>query len=365
MQSLQSSSHLLSSRQGGFTLLELLMVVTILSSTAMVAMMTMDNPVSQHRIEDTKSRLALIEKATIQTMNYNNVNFDMGYVVDNGRLPPCIAGLLTKTDCDATTGATSEMQDYALLAPVYDPTPDADDFNNSSGDEEPLDSANQKLAKGFRSVYFAASVGNEFRDGWGNNSAVTAEDSNNFGWQRTETPEGEVTYTSFGRDNVDSATAAYVQEEPQDMDLSMAMEPSDWGHSKDVAMTINVTNNSGIDIKVNTGSLATDYTVVLLEFVNGEDRGYWRQTAATYEAVDPVNKIAISSGDTKSFTLTLNHNLAAGTHLLVLASKDASGLMRMADDYPRKDGKTDKLTYKMMVYSKNGVPNNTVNWEID
>jgi len=362
---LQSSSHSLSSRQGGFTLLELLMVVTILSSTAMVAMMTMDNPVSQHRIEDTKGRLALIEKATIQTMNYNNVNFDIGYVVDNGRPPPCIAGLLKKTDCDDTTGANSEMQDYALLAPIYDPTPDADGFNNSSGDEQSLDSANEKLAKGFRPVYFAASVGDEFRDGWGNEVTDTTEDNNNFGWQRTETPEGKVTYTSFGRDNVDSTTAAYVQEEPQDMDLSMTMEPSDWELSKDAVITINVTNNSDKAIKVNDGLVAPEFTVVLLEFVNGEDRGYWRQTPATDVAVKTDN-VAIPIGDTESFTLTLNHNLAAGTHLLVLASKDASDLlMRMVDDHPRKGAESDILTHKMKVYSKVGVPNDTVNWEID
>ncbi|MBF6057386.1 type II secretion system protein [Thiomicrorhabdus heinhorstiae] len=385
-------------REDGFTLLELLMVVTILSSTAMLAMMTMETQTSQHRIIDTENRLKLLKNATVKTVYINQSPVDTGYVVDNGRLPPCVAGLLTATDCDVSTGGTSSMLTYGFQAPVFDPTPDATSrFNNNSGDETEFLESDERLWKGFRSVYLNSVITDDFRDSWRGTGDLDSssshacpgiansnfDDERNYGWCR-KLDSNRLTYIGLGRDGLTNYEADYdgdgvspdansdgvddedLIEPQQDKDMEISVEPSEWRRDSSATFLVNLTNNSGSDIEVSNTS--TGYALVLLEFVNGEDRGFWRQTELAADTSLSSNTVVVS-GNSIVLTATLASGLAIGEHLLFLAAKDSGGLRRVDDDYPRQNGSTDRLTHKFTVYSGIGIKDGScgadICWEIN
>ena len=149
-------------------------MVTILSSTAMLALMSFDQSASQHRFVETQNKLNQFKKASLETLNYNGFALDVGYVVDNGRLPSCLNALLIADDCDAATGSTTTMQDYQLVTPIYDPTPDSNNFNEGASDYVELDNSHEMLWKGFRPVYLNGQSTKTVRDGWGNIGTATS-----------------------------------------------------------------------------------------------------------------------------------------------------------------------------------------------
>lgn len=140
----------------GFTLLELLMVVSILSSVAYLAMDNIANSDAQNKWELTKIRLEAMERAIIgDSRRMHNGRSELsGFVVDMGRLPDCVAELLVPESCGGDA-----FPEYTLFD------------NNLSG--------------GWNGPYLYATHqtnGAAFRDGWGNNGDIFGDDSINFGW---------------------------------------------------------------------------------------------------------------------------------------------------------------------------------------
>ncbi len=85
----------------GFTILELLMVVAILSTIAYVTFPLLENNTDQVRFDDTRNRLETIRRAIIgdSSRTVNGGPEIRGYVADTGSLPQNIQALMEKDYC--------------------------------------------------------------------------------------------------------------------------------------------------------------------------------------------------------------------------------------------------------------------------
>ncbi len=85
----------------GFTILELLMVVAILSTIAYVTFPLLENNTDQVRFDDTRNRLETIRRAIIgdSSRTVNGRPEIRGYVADTGSLPQNIQALMEKDYC--------------------------------------------------------------------------------------------------------------------------------------------------------------------------------------------------------------------------------------------------------------------------
>ena len=174
--------------QYGFTLLELLLVVFILSVLAVSAVSLTDNldtAQDQYRVEATKNQGSAFEKGII------NISADgrsiSGFVADMGALPSNMMELAYGVRDLATP---LRFPGYQLVHPVFDPTPTFG-FNDGSADSITISS--MPLGKGYRGQlttnavteffhgsYINLGMGSTtdyksdgaalFQDGWGNGS---------------------------------------------------------------------------------------------------------------------------------------------------------------------------------------------------
>lgn len=157
--------------QRGFTLLELLLVVAILSSLALAATTLVDNQDNQERFEATRERLDDIRRAIVgdSRRTANGQTELSGFVADMGRLPANLQELIQEpADCDHKTAGTQGCSWT---------------YESGSG-----------LWGGWHGPYLgvlAESGGAKaYRDGWGNGGAAP-----NYGWKfeatdRDATPPG-------------------------------------------------------------------------------------------------------------------------------------------------------------------------------
>jgi prepilin-type N-terminal cleavage/methylation domain-containing protein len=159
--------------QAGFTLLELLLVVAILSSLALAATTFVDNQDSQARFEATRERLAYIREAVLGDPRWslNSQPAIGGFAADVGRLPQTLDELIRQpTDCDPV---------------IAGPQPCPWSFDAASG-----------LWAGWHGPYIHAFAEQSnlcpgeqpYRDGWGNAGCADS----NFGWSvaLADDPEG-------------------------------------------------------------------------------------------------------------------------------------------------------------------------------
>jgi len=178
---------LLLSNQRGMTLLELLLVVSIISAVAWMSIGMVSNNTQQVRFDDTRNRMHAIKFAIIgdTSRTINGHSEIRGYVADTGELPANLNALLSKdycsdpqyttqTDCTTAAATWHVGQAYAYVA-TYG------------------------IWSGWNGPYLNASamVGySRYSDGWGNDDG-----SNTFGWSYdlTTTP-GALTVQSLGMD---------------------------------------------------------------------------------------------------------------------------------------------------------------------
>gem|GEM_PF-5941282 len=221
-------------RADGFTIIELLVVVSILSAVAYVALDALKEDTSQIRYDDTANRLTSIRQAILgrperTLMGEAEIS---GYVADMGTLPASILDLL-RDPCQNTTAGACGWQ-----------------FENG-------------ISYGWRGPYLnALSVGGtqSYRDGWSNVAAVALEDADNFGWHMancriaggspvdcddaTVTIPGrsnlQLSISSGGRNNALSAT-----DTGYDLDNSEDFLLTDYSFRY---FTVEFTNNSSSDI---------------------------------------------------------------------------------------------------------------------
>ena len=177
----QRQSHNLGGIEGGFTLLELMLVVGILSTLALGTISLMDERDEEFRFDQTKMRLKHIRQAVIGDPQTHHADPPAvsGFVSDIGRLPNSLSELLQQGD---------------LPSWGVDP---------GSG-----------VGSGWRGPYLhgTAEVGGApiYNDGWGNTG-----NAGNFGWRfEPEFSTGQLVTQSFGADGLVGGATVFEQDYP-------------------------------------------------------------------------------------------------------------------------------------------------------
>jgi len=163
----------------GFTLLELLIVVSILSSIAYLAVDNVAESDSFNKWQRSQYRLENMRQAILGDSSrlVNGQSELSGFVVDIGRLPGCLSELLEAKQCDGI-----DFPAFTLFE--------------------------EQMAGGWRGPYLSAThrLGDydAYRDGWGNKG--DSDDKQNFGWVFQSSPTG-VNVQTLGADAISVATA--------------------------------------------------------------------------------------------------------------------------------------------------------------
>lgn len=250
--------------EAGFTLLELLLVVAILSSLALAATTFVDNIDDQTRFEETNRRLDLIHFAIVGENRpvYGGQALLSGYVADNGRLPGSIQNLLGRPGADTTSDTTDDFDDFSLRSPIFDADPDNTNGLNNGGSETTLSVGSEQLTKGHRGAYLTADSQKRFVDGWGNTAAAP-----NYGWSVSATATS-FSVTSLGK-------ALTVGGIGYETDLQRSVATPDWQNPNIAGWQVTVRNASGTDLLDST----TNFRASLLVYGNdtGITVGRWRR----------------------------------------------------------------------------------------
>lgn len=317
----------------GFTLLEMLLVVGILSALAMSALGFVGNRDQQTRWELTQKRLQEIRQASTGWDNEDFVPY--GFVADNGLLPATIDALL------ATPPAGWENN--GLKTPVFDATPQHESGLDDGTDSTSISQASAQLHKGWRNAYLLspAGAGGKFQDGWGN-----AGNAPDHGWLVDSSSAGRLSVSSLGSDGI-SGGSDYAA------DMSMAIEPAHWS-SAIGNLKVKVINGSGTDL----GAATTQRRrISLLVFENG-NAGRWKRYTSELPCLDgngdmqvagmACNNSAIvsfpSAGcDNSSVCAYTRARIPLGQHLLVVVN-DPDGNAHTPDDALYPDATTTLLT---------------------
>lgn len=189
-------------QQGGFTLLELVVVVAVLGLIANLATEFVAQNTNQERFNTTKARQAMIREAILGNPSATQ-NGDVqlsGYVMDTGEVPRDLRQLLSGEDyCTKPENDNKAACEADPSSPIWVDTPDSWNGPYLHGHE-----LETKTLDGNKFTY------NTFRDGWGNSEDST-EDKLNFGWnydtdQNNDGTDDEITLISKGLDGVEDPT---------------------------------------------------------------------------------------------------------------------------------------------------------------
>ncbi|WP_036299715.1 prepilin-type N-terminal cleavage/methylation domain-containing protein [Methylotenera sp. L2L1] len=192
---------------GGFSLLELLVVVSLLGMLALATTVMVDNTDDQQRFELTRTRLQQIRTAIIgdTSRTFNGEPVLSGFAIDMGRLPTNI----------------NELVELPAGANVWQGFPIATSSASAVGE----------VYAGWRGPYLdvmpsaGASAVRAFRDGWANDDGT-----DNFGWavaiSGTSPNHSALSIKSYGSDGpTGTGTSVYEEDYPASGNL---VEPRDW-----------------------------------------------------------------------------------------------------------------------------------------
>lgn len=201
-----SGCRLLSGR-GGFTLLELLLVVTVLSAVAWMSLGVVSNNADQVRFEDTRNRLQAIRRAIIgdTSRTINGQPEVRGFVADMGGLPLHLQALVSQNYCDdlpqyTTSGACTGAGGVWVTQNNYAQDPTTGIWAGWRGPYLTMDS-------------LTSAASPRFLDGWGNN-----DNSGDFGWTYSIYTDSDqkrhLLVQSLGRDGVIGGAPPYENDYP-------------------------------------------------------------------------------------------------------------------------------------------------------
>ncbi|MEM1159541.1 MAG: prepilin-type N-terminal cleavage/methylation domain-containing protein [Pseudomonadota bacterium] len=238
------------SARAGFSLLEVLVVVAILSVAAYVAIDAVDHDTSQMRYELTETRLAAIRRAIVgdPSLTVNGSPMISGYVADVGQLPPCLEALF-EPDVDCNPNIVSDD----IILPLYadfsgsDGTDTAGAYFDADSTLNFSDGDIVLLAAGWRGPYIKGSLTN-FDDAWGNAArgssyATTAtEDFVENGWN-VSTASNTFNVTTLGRNrSIGTEADPSIYDEDSSID---AIGSQDWQVDLDgMSLSIRLMNST-------------------------------------------------------------------------------------------------------------------------
>lgn len=275
----------------GMTLLELLIVVSLLSIVALASTsLIIDNGDLKRQLE-TESRWDAIRKAIIGEPNLilNGSPYLSGYVTDMGRLPNSIQEIFIQ-------GTQPDWTSIDLY--------EADTANGFSS----------VLGGGWRGPYLYTAGSREFRDGWNNADFVERvdgdgidDDATNFGWLFTPTGvppnHTDIAIQSLGDINVLGDAGAvpagatdFLQDFPTDNALNIVNE-NEWRLSANP-----ITFNINFNRPVTAGEDQADLELRVYRYIDNND-----DTANNTDVDETIADatFALAVGDTATATQTV------------------------------------------------------------
>lgn len=196
--------------QGGFTLLELVVVIAVLGLIANLATEFVAQNTNQERFNTTKARQAMIREAILgnPSATQNGEVQVSGFIADTGRAPKYLIELITQEYCKNTDAVYTNQSDCEA-ASVGGWNASIEGWNGPylhGYDIEKVYDSNDNLRYAFKI----------FRDGWGNTASAWADgtetseeleatDVFNFGWnydpdQNDDGIDDEIILISAGLD---------------------------------------------------------------------------------------------------------------------------------------------------------------------
>lgn len=273
--------------QAGFSLLELLIAVGILSAAAYVALDTVENNTGQRRYDLTELRLEKIRRAIVgdPDLSLNGSPYVSGFVADVGRLPECLEQLvIIDSDCGLGLYAAAEPDPYAKLV--------------------------TGLMAGWRGPYLTSGTAG-LPDGWGNGATAGVD----FGWivelngataSATKTSPtivvNEFDVVSFGRDRADGSVIANSYDEDQPMVKIASVDFRTDISSMAVQVEITGTRDHTI---ATFPEISKDFCVALLD-IDPSDISDWRLIPADSGGTKDAPLSLTIIEDEMSATDTLN-----------------------------------------------------------
>lgn len=279
-------------RSRGFTLLELLIVVFILSLVAFSAAITLGDREDGIRYEETVGRLRQIEAAIVGTEATLEAMGPSGYVADLGGLPASIEHLVRNPDLDLN--AAPDLPAFSSRAP-------GDLFG--SGYE--LNASRHHLPKGWRGPYLrtppsTTPEATRFRDGWGTVSRPPTSDALHHGWIPFDPSTTPFLIGSRGSDGIPGDSG----ENSFDGDLVREIPATAWR-----------VDLSGWAISVENASGGTvEFSASLLVYSDHDSDGTW-----TWVRHDSEHQ-SIADGSSNQLAFPTQTSVPIGRHLLVLLS---------------------------------------------
>lgn len=259
--------------QAGFSLLEVLIAVGILSAAAYVALDTVENNTGQHRYDLTNLRLEKIRRAIVGDpgLVMNNTPVVSGFVADVGRLPGCLEELIDNaSDCGGTVTDSP---------PTYS--------NVTAG-----------LSFGWRGPYLTAGA-DGIADGWGN----SADGDVDWGWSVTLASGDGIDVASLGRDRASGHVTAATYDEDQDM---IGIVADDFRLSlATTAISVEITNSTGAAINFCVALIAPD-----------------PDDATDWVLLPIAAPVPISVGDSQTLTFTSTDDISIGRRPLIIYNAD-------------------------------------------
>lgn len=302
-------------RTAGFTLVELLIVVALLSAVSLMVFSGLAEDRVQIRYDDTKTRLQIVRRAILGQNGPSTAEAAAGFIADNGAMPTDLVTLIQP-------GALLER---AVQSPLFDPKPDDASCANDGG-ETTLTYPAAQLVKGHRGDYLGGlSFNGTFRDGWGNQSA--SDDTSNFGWSVAfDDSSKALSLASLGTDNAAGGSDFAA-------DIGLTVAAADWLLPLG-GWTVTIRNSRSQDIPANQLSLS------LLVFVNGTGGGQWLRYATSPLATCLGTGIGCTTSATLAFTdgckpgvvISGQGRLPQGRHLLALTWNGSDATPWTADD---------------------------------
>jgi len=281
----------------GFTLLETLVVISLLSILAMGAATMLADDGDWQRAQETPKRWdairrAILGDASVDALGNPALN---GYVADMGRLPQTIGELVT-------LGSQPEWEFEPLYKKIVTAscvptqTPNPDCFY---------------LAGGWRGPYLYTAGSRYFRDGWHNVGANVAIDALNFGWQATVSGVApnhtDLFVRSLGLGNTVDATPpadSYQADFPEDSALAI-VAANEWLNAH-AALQFNVSLNRAVTADVNNLYLRIFYI---------ENAGLAAQTSAPFSLLNTVKNASV--------TISPDRDLPIGRYAAVIFCEQA------------------------------------------
>lgn len=338
----------LANRPRGFTLLEMLLVIFILSALTLTATAFVDNQDDQFRYEDTRRRLQAIRLATVgETAPVHAGQVLLaGYVVDNGVMPEKLNSLMDTKP--------ASFADSGQLAPAFDPQPNAEGLND--GGETSLTASGETLDKGWVAGRLQTAPGspNKFQDGWGTKTGVATPplDPANDGWQWNPSVSG-LTVSSLGKDGKDTSNGGGSS--VYDADMPLSIDLNDW-----------TAPLSSISVRIKAAAdFSGSYLRVSLLVFRNDAGARWRRYTTTTNTVTCLDGTgdgqaggapcaaseAVLTFAPHAYTAPWNTRIPIGRHLLVLIQDTDDTVHNGSSDAPYTGASSTRVTQPIHCYA--------------